>query len=802
MKINLRTILFLASVLLIVSNHRALAHTDVTVEQARDLIDSTNNLVVVDVREQYEYCDAIGHIPGALNYPWNSGVLDARYEELPMYDPVLVVCRSGGRSDRAANFLDSKGFSIVYDMLGGMRAWIWETAPCVDADSKYGGGTGEPNDPYLIYTAEQLNTIGAEPNDWDKHFKLMANIDLIGYTGTDFNIIGYWVHGCFPDNIPFTGVFDGNGHRISNFTYTTTNTNYIGLFAYVEGDNAEIKDLGLFDPNVDADGGNYVGSLVGRLDNGTISNCYVQGGGISGYVFVGGLVGDNWLGGLTNCYTEDASVSGSSTIGGLAGCNAGWIDICYTTGSVTGNQYVGGLVGDHHGGTITYCYTTASVSGGEKVGGLIGSGSSREVTHSFWDIETSGQITSAGGMGKTTVEMKDPNTFMDAGWDFVGQLDGPSDLWAEPEGGGYPILWWQLSPWPALPFSVGTGGPDNPYLISTGSELNSIGHNPRLMESHFRLVNDIDLTGIDFFIIGSELYPFTGVFDGNGYTISNFRFTSTDTDGIGLFRYIMGPKAEIKDLGLIEPDIDAGTGSFVGSLVGANGGGSLTNCYAEGGRVNCFAVRGRFSGSVRYLGGLVGYSDGSITNCYATASVSGSDNVGGLVGENSSPLWSEGRGIITHCFSSGDVSGISNIGGLVGRSYGTITNCYAMGSVDGEDTVGGLVGVNGYSYFQYDFHGIISNCYSVGSVSGVDNVGGLVGFNNESDITASFWDIQASGQTTSAGGTGKTAAEMQTASTFLDAGWDFADETANGTEDIWWILEGRDYPRLAWELTE
>ena len=50
------------------------------------------------------------------------------------------------------------------------------------AQAQYGGGTGEPNDPYLIYTAEHLNAIGAEPNDWDKHFKLMADINLSGYS--------------------------------------------------------------------------------------------------------------------------------------------------------------------------------------------------------------------------------------------------------------------------------------------------------------------------------------------------------------------------------------------------------------------------------------------------------------------------------------------------------------------------------------------------------------------------------------------------------------------------------------------
>ena len=62
--------------------------------------------------------------------------------------------------------------------------------------------------------------------------------------------------------------------------------------------------------------------------------------------------------------------------------------------------------------------------------------------------------------------------------------------------------------------------------------------------------------------------------------------------------------------------------------------------------------------------------------------------------------------------------------------------------------------------------------------------------------------MQTSGQDTSAGGTGKNTNEMQTAGTFLEAGWDFVCETDNGTEDIWWILEGQDYPRLWWEAAE
>jgi hypothetical protein len=80
------------------------------------------------------------------------------------------------------------------------------------AQAEYGGGNGTAEDPYLIYTPEQMNTIGTEPNDWDKHFKLMADIDLSRYRGTDFNIIGT---GFLP---AFSGVFDGDGHTISNFT--------------------------------------------------------------------------------------------------------------------------------------------------------------------------------------------------------------------------------------------------------------------------------------------------------------------------------------------------------------------------------------------------------------------------------------------------------------------------------------------------------------------------------------------------------------------------------------------------------
>jgi hypothetical protein len=140
------------------------------------------------------------------------------------------------------------------------------------------------------------------------------------------------------------------------------------------------------------------------------------------------------------------------------------------------------------------------------------------------------------------------------------------------------------------------------------------------------------------------------------------------------------------------------------------------------------------------------------------------------------------------------------MGGLVGHNGGEISNCYSSVSLvqnpekEYSDN-GGLIGVN---------EGSVSYCYSTGEVSGANHMsGGLVGdsYYEKKPTIHSFWDLNTSGQTTSGGGIGKTTLEMQTASTFLETGWDFIDETNNGTEDIWWIDEGQDYPRLWWELT-
>jgi len=661
----------------------------------------------------------------------------------------------------------------------------------------YSGGFGTSGQPYLIATPEDMNAIGAHTEDWDKYFKMIADIDMSVYTGTEFSNIG-----TFSD--PFSGVFDGNDHTISNFTYTTSSDLIpVGMFGYVDGVIAEIKNLVLRDPNLIINGSTSgVGTLVGTLERGTISNCGVDGGNVDGTWVGGGLVLENNFGTINNCYFSGSVTAG--TAGGLIGHNRdGSVSVCYSKGTVSGGGSVGGLVGQSSGSsliedcysnssvtgwwdfvfvgglvgysidssTVNRCYSVGKVSGSSSdVGGLIGERIGGTVISSFWDKQTSEQETSAGGTGKTTAEMQTQSTFTDAGWDFT------TPVWKMGACGGYPRLWWET-----VKYGGGRGTSGEPYLICTAEQMNAIGADSNDWDKHFKLTEDIDLNDYDwqnpFKMIGDSTTQFTGVFDGNGRKIYNFSYFEFGTDYVGIFRFVSDPNAQIKNLGLIAPYVFASSSSDtdIGALVGWFTSGTIDNCYVEGGNISGYW----------HVGALVGYNkeDGIITNCYAANnSVLGGRFAGGLVGYN--------KGSITRSYASGSVSGGNFVGGLVGSSYNKISNCYSRASVVGDNTVGGLGGYN---------DGHVYNCYSVGSVSSTGTVGGLFE-SNTGTVINSFWDVNSSGQKTSDGGVDKTTFEMQRKSTFTDAGWDFVGETVNGPNDIWDICEGTNYPKLTWQI--
>ena len=145
----------------------------------------------------------------------------------------------------------------------------------------------------------------------------------------------------------------------------------------------------------------------------------------------------------------------------------------------------------------------------------MGSASAFRVIACFWDMETSGQTTSDGGTGKNTAEMHDIRTYLEAGWDFLGEIEnGLHEFWQIPEEGGYPVLaiFNEYKP----PQLQGQGTIDEPYLISDALQLGAmIYYSPG---AHYQLADSIDLSDICW---GTSIIPwFRGTFDGNNLTIS------------------------------------------------------------------------------------------------------------------------------------------------------------------------------------------------------------------------------------------------------------------------------------------
>lgn len=429
----------------------------------------------------------------------------------------------------------------------------------------------------------------------------------------------------------------------------------------------------------------------------------------------------------------------------------------------------------------------------------------------------------------------------------------------------------------------------------------------------YKQTANIDLASCNFMPIAkgtqnapNPLQDFQGEFDGAGYTISGLLIEAPADVETGLFGRLDG--ATVKNVSISSASVTAddepvgvlagvatnssvvqnisvsGTvsnGAFSGGLIGhassvaisnssaavavysqKNGNGGLVGFLGSGASVsNSYATGALMTPDEDRVGGLVGDSEGTITNSYATGDIQGADDVGGLVGEangditgsyatgdvtstgdNSGGLVGELRNSanIEESYATGKVLGVDDSGGLVGQiqsnssilySYAsgdltatdedagglvgnvggspvTISNSYASGDVTGTTDVGGLVGDVGPN----STNGLtVTNSYAVGTTSGSSNTEALFGNLQPETLTATFWDSTTSGTSSATtGGSSKTTAQMQSIATFTtDLGgsaWALVSATAFGdptgpTTQVWGIGSGLNcgYPFLWWQ---
>lgn len=220
----------------------------------------------------------------------------------------------------------------------------------------------------------------------------------------------------------------------------------------------------------------------------------------------------------------------------------------------------------------------------------------------------------------------------------------------------------------AAGFTTGTGTIEDPYVINTADELNSVRDN---LSAHYRLGADIDLANwitvntpaTGWAPIGTDASPFIGTFDGNGHVIENI-WINADAANVGLFG-VIGGDVTIQKLGVIVADGKKITGSSnVGILVGLS-----TNV---GGTKQTLIQEVYVSGNVESKGTLVG----------------------GIVGRNNNQHIT-----ITNSYAKGNVYATADgVGGIIGSSYGGCTvlvdKCYALNNitVDGGGSTGGIMG--------------------------------------------------------------------------------------------------------------
>ncbi len=658
--------------------------------------------------------------------------------------------------------------------------------------AQFAGGTGTQADPYQIATAQHLDNMRNYMNN--RYFRLTADIDLgiAPYnTGAGWEPIG----SIFTNE--FTGTIDGGDHSISNLFINRPgfDIDEQGLLGRAD---ATILNLNLDNVNITTDhsetgaiagllldgsisncsvsgtiiGRDACGGLVGRCSNGQIldssflgtvrgtgpaggiagltdqsqiTRCSVQGsvlehptfmsqnlGGITGratdsqirfcdatvtitgYYFEGGIVGQCEDSSLASCFAS-GSISGLSKLGGLAGkVTSSQISDCFAhtnTGNASAEE-LGGLVGSIQDSNLSNCYSTGLITWENTepsfAGGLVGKSTGSTATHSYWNYETSGMQNSALGEMRNTDQMTypyDPETYV--GWNFY--LVWQEDTQAQNQG--YPLL----RPGQESMFAGGSGSSADPYQIATAQQL----YNVRwFLDACFIQTANIDLSEAPFnagwLPIGmlpdqepTAAMPFTGEFNGNDYSINNLTINLPGNQNTGLFWKL--DRADIINLAVLNANVSGG--SRVGVLAGSANLIYSYNCTAEG------SVTG-----VNEVGGVMGRAQSStIARAVSLVGVVASELAGGLIGECSASN-------VTDSYSRAPVQALNIAGGFIG-------SCLLESS--------------------------ISTCYSTGLVTANTNAGGFMGQNSaDSTVNFCYWDMQSSGLENSAAGEGRTHEAM------------------------------------------
>lgn len=282
-------------------------------------------------------------------------------------------------------------------MAFAMMAWL---PPQLWAQTRPSGGDGSSESPFLITTAEELkwyaSYVNGESGDNVVHntacAQLVEDIDLSTVCGKGKGswtpIAKYDIYKAGKEK--FDGVFDGNGHTISNLYINNTYGSYLGLFGYIQptasSTSASVKNLKM--DNVQIVGDQNIAAVCGFGKNVTFENIEVISGSITGSYFIYGICSGG--GSARNCINR-ANVTGSGTyVAGIINTINDKVSNCSNYGKITtGKGPAGGIAClNKESNKLTDCANYGDIhvtgtlgSSGSAVGGLLGYPSNLEISN-------------------------------------------------------------------------------------------------------------------------------------------------------------------------------------------------------------------------------------------------------------------------------------------------------------------------------------------------------------------------------------------------------------------------------------
>ena len=477
----------------------------------------------------------------------NNGFVEADLGDINFYENM-------GMDTWIGNDNDSSGYYWDYENDTDKNVILKKTSDTPITWTLAGSGT--PSDPYIINSWKTWKEATSRPGV-SAIYKLTSNLD---FTDKQFYMFGSRV------NQLNSVTFNGGNKEISGVLINARNVAYVGISGNAY--NSTIFGLNLDNNNIN--GSSYTGTLIGYDNNCTVFEILLKGGSVYGYEYVGGLIG-------------------------LEEKRAGHHNILVKNITANGRLYTSAI--EYNQGETSSIIESATITNRD-------SSNYWNINNGDYTYQTQSIVNNAARGGFDVINLNDINFYETAGLDtWIGGDNDSSGYYWDYDGDNIILKDTANSP---ITFNLsGTGTESDPYIINSVSDWKQASTRPTAC---YKLGSDIDFTNHHYYMLGSRINHYTGIFNGNAKFVSNIIINAIPVNSIGMFGYTN--EARIYAINIINPRMSGN--SYVGAVVGEDHDSSVREIAIDDG--NLVAAS-------EWASAVIGWQTGGIHNQYLVKSI-------------------------------------------------------------------------------------------------------------------------------------------------------------------------------------